>query len=499
MDEYSAQVPNSKGQDLTDFFARHKRSRADLEEILEQAHTPDLEAAEAAIAEVKEGPGRFWLESSDGRKSFRPALLADEILREVELLTDRESKVTYRWTGQHYKQVHFEDLQRIAKKKMGNLSTTARVNDAINQVKFDSYLPEDETMNLARAWPDEEQGDKHVLLCVNNGMLDLDTGRLLPHDRKYRAVFKFPWDFDPKGTGACPRFNKFLSETVQIRRVIGEVQEFAGYTLWPYNAYEKVLFLQGPGSDGKSVLIKVLQAMVGDDNCASVDLADLESEFYRAMLHNKSLNAFAEIDAHLPSSKYLKAIATGDSLMAAYKFQDGFTFAPFCKLIFSGQDFPNSPDKSFAFYRRFLPIPFRRQFIGSAADPYLIDKLLAELPAIFHWALVGLYYLRRRGYFRLSADTEAVQREHKYQSNPVLQFLDECAVAGEGYSVARNELYEAYKTWTKDAGHYTKNKAQFGKALKLALADFAPSVSEARPTTPTGRQYTWCGLDLRKE
>jgi putative DNA primase/helicase len=59
-------------------------------------------------------------------------------------------------------------------------------------------------------------------------------------------------------------------------------------------------------------------------------------------------------------------------------------------LLFSANKIPSSRDRTHAFYRRWLIIPFTRTFNGEGGNPTpdkgLRDKLHAELPGIFNGA-----------------------------------------------------------------------------------------------------------------
>lgn len=254
--------------------------------------------------------------------------------------------------------------------------------------------------------------------------------------------------------------------------MIWEIQEFVGYCLWPANNYDKVLFLFGPGQDGKSTFLKVLRGLVGAENCTHVDLVDMEDQFLRSMLYNKALCTSAEIDTRMLGSKFLKKISTGDEINAAYKHQQAFDFTPRCKLAFAGNAFPRTFDNSFGLFRRVLPVRFRRQFLGPDRDPFMEEKLLAELPGIFHWALVGLYYLRRRGEFQLSPTTRELLMEYRYENNPVLQWAEERANLAPEVVLNKKPIYENYLVWAKANG-FAKPKSSnaFFRALKESLPE----------------------------
>ena len=451
-------------QDLTDWFVTHGRTVAELEALAQQAPlfvAPDQGEDGGEAEPGAEGPGRFWVLGPSGRASFRPSLLAAEILRENIIISDRESGLTYLWNGRHFQCLKPADLQRLALVKLRNQATMARVQDALGQVVALSTLPQGETLN------------RHPeFLCLPNGMLHLDTLDILPHDPKYRATYMIPWVFDPHEPEDCLAFKSFLLSTGNPRPVLAEIQEFAGYCLWPDCRYEKALFLVGAKGAGKSTLLDVLQWLVGEENFSAVDLEDLDKPHERAALHEKMLNISDEADSRFFSTKYFNSISSGKSLQAAFKYGHSFTFRPRCKLACSANDFPRAVGHTDAFLDRLLVVRFLRSFRGTVdQDPELGAKLKAELPGIFAWAIVGLIRLRDRGKFPSSQASQEAIREYRRDINNVLEFAqqvltDDAEDDGAPPEVRKDELYRAYGGWCKDSGYKAMGSAMFFKRLR---------------------------------
>ena len=166
-------------------------------------------------------------------------------------------------------------------------------------------------------------------------------------------------------------------------------------------------------------------------------------------------------------------------MTAAYKHQDGFTFVPRAKLVFSSNRFPRVADNSQAFFRRVLPIKFTRQFrVGDPDhDPDLWAKLEPELPGVFCWAVVGLYRLRRRGGFAHCKATMDYLNEYRYANNHVVQFIEEACLLDPLDSESKNEFFDGYVEWAKAAQYKPMGRNRFFAALKEAV----PQVGEERP------------------
>jgi putative DNA primase/helicase len=132
-------------QDLTDFVVKHGKGRTDLEALASDAKVyqsqPGQPDDDKNDGDSPVGPERFWAHSHDGRMSFRPALLAKEMMEEMDLVTCRETQVTYRWNGQYFRPATDADLMRQALLKLADSATTSRARDAVSQVQVNSASP----------------------------------------------------------------------------------------------------------------------------------------------------------------------------------------------------------------------------------------------------------------------------------------------------------------------------------------------------------------------
>jgi putative DNA primase/helicase len=304
----------------------------------------------------------------------------------------------------------------------------------------------------------------------------------------------FPVIYDPENVPVCKRWIKFLEETIQTPAVIAQVQEFFGYCLTPSTAFEKCLLCLGPGADGKSTLLKILREMVGALNCAAVNIEDLDDQFQRSSLYGKLLNISTEVGSKAMESKIFKAIVSGDAVQAAYKHENSFEFVPTAKMAFAANRFPRVLDNSDGFFRKILPVQFKRQFL-TGADKNLLTTLKAELSGIFHWALVGRERLWAQQDFTESDETNRLLLDYRRSNNPVLCFLeDECELdpGNLGFEVSKKDLYEKYEAYCRDKGYSKFSEENFFRELKSARSN----LEQYRPTIGGRREYRLRGIRI---
>lgn len=459
--------PKDHGEDLTDFFVKHKKTVADLQSLVDQAVPYETQSFDSGASE-------FFEISASGRLSFKPRLLAEKILSDVDLMTDSKSNQLYRWNGKFWEKYSDIYIEKICLKHLGKEAQKSRVKDAAYQVMTLSALPHGRELNDQFDW-----------ICLRNCMLNLKSLEEKQHAKDFYCTVALDIDFDPDSKTRCDRWVKFLDETVQTPEAIAQVQEFVGYCLTRDTRYAKCLLLVGPGSDGKSVFLKTVRKLVGLDNCSAISFKDLEDQFMRSSLYGKLLNFSTEVGSRALESPYFKAIVTGDPISGAYKHQDVFSFTPYCKLAFAANKFPRVLDNSDGFFRRVLPVSFKKQFIENDpdTDPDLERKLEVELPGIFLWSLVGLHRLRDQKTFTDCQETRDQIILYRRLNNPVIGFTEDVCLLGDDYKTSKDDLYENYKRYCRTGGFTPLNYDNFFRELYSAITNlkqYRPQVGGKR-------------------
>lgn len=299
------------------------------------------------------------------------------------------------------------------------------------------------------------------LINLKNGMFSLKDYSLKNHSPRYLSTIQLPIEYDE--TAGCPRFKQFLEEIfLGDKELISFTQELIGYCLATDNQAQSFFIFYGTGANGKSLLCKIITALVGEENCSALSISELEKRFSRVDLVDKLLNISAENEpdgGKAYNSQVIKGMTGGDRFKAEQKGKDIFSFAPFCKFIFAVNTLPNFNDKTEGFLRRVKVIPFNARFSidDGTADVNLEKKLLKELPGIFNWAIVGLKRLRKNKYcFSYSKAMEDALQDYKELVNPYLTFFEECIeYEGNDSSIQRNkkDVHKAFQTWAYENNH----------------------------------------------
>lgn len=472
----SGAYPADHGQDLTDFFVTHGKTPADLQALLDAAaaspgESPPPLSPDAPSPDILQ----FFSHGVNNRFSFKPRLLADKILADLALLSDPETGLVYRWNNQYWELYDEDQIRKKCLQYLGGESQKSRAEDATYQVKMLCTIP-----------PDRKVNDKMDWICLKNGMFNLHTYAIAPHAPDFYCTYTLPVTFNPDSPERCERWLLYMDQSIQTPEAIAQLQEFLGYCLVRHTRYEKCLLLIGPGSDGKSTFLKIIKELVGDENCAAVSFQDLEDQFQRSSLYNKLVNISTEVGAKAIESPYFKAITSGDAINAAFKHKNGFTFSPYCKLAFAANRLPRVLDNSDGFFRKVLPVRFKRQFLEDdpEKDTGLFDTLKGELSEIFSWAVVGLARLTKNNKFTGSDETRSLMQDYRRINNPVLCYVEDQCNIGEDYEVSKLDLYEDYKKYSGKNGYMPLNHENFFRDLYVAvhnLKQYQPRINGQRP------------------
>jgi len=360
--------------------------------------------------------------------------------------------------------------------------TTSIVNEVMNHIRRRTYTNRNEF-----------DAGRPEILNLENGLLNIDTLEFKEHSPNHLSLVQSPIKYDPKAK--CPNILKFLGQVLHPQDIFTAMQVI-GYCLYKSAEYEKAIMLVGPGANGKGVFIKIIEALIGLENTSHVTLQDLDNDrFAAAGLYCKMVNTFADLKSQkLTSTGIFKTLVSGDSIRAQHKFCKPFSFRNYSTLIFSANKIPETDDKSYAYYRRWLILAFEKVFEDEAKDVKLIEKLTTheELSGLLNLALIAFKQLRKDNGFK-DVSVEKVRKEYEEKSNIVKAFLEaNCSIdleAPEYYTLA-TDLYSEYVKFCKEKHERPLDMSVFGKKL-------AESEIEKKRITYYGQKETcYIGVKL---
>lgn len=301
--------------------------------------------------------------------------------------------------------------------------------------------------------PEVGQGQPEGLLNVRNGLLDWRTRELRSHSPEVLSTIQLPVRWNPRAE--CPAFDRFIAEVVPEDALL-LAWEVLGYLLLPANPLRKAIMLLGPGANGKSVYLRVCEALLGSENVANVSLQQLaEDRFAASELYGKLANVYADLDARaVRYTDRFKMVTGGDTLRGERKYRDPFYFRSMALPIFSANQAPVSTDTTEAYFDRWIVVPMETVIPEERRDPDLAEKLTepTELEGILLSAALSLKRLTDRGRFAVPVSVRQAGTAYREYADPVAGFLAEECAEDEAAWTARSELYRVYRSWAERAG-----------------------------------------------
>ena len=221
------------------------------------------------------------------------------------------------------------------------------------------------------------------LLNCQNGVVDLQDGKLYPHDSSLLITQKANGIYQPHYRN--PIVDKFLMDILPDDDTRAALIRFLGYSLTGSCQEEKALFFNGRGGNGKGTLTKTLINIFGDYGTTlktnAVLLANRTSDASAATpelapLINRRLAIVEELpqNGRLDVAKF-KNLTGGDYLPIRQLHKEQTVIDPKFSLILSGNYLPTLSDPNDpGLIRRLLNIQFNGNFRDNP-DPNLKKKL----------------------------------------------------------------------------------------------------------------------------
>lgn len=351
-----------------------------------------------------------------------------------------------------------DDAGKNMVKKAERLATLTRVNSLVNVAKRDECIT---------ASPKDFNRHKN-LVTVENGTLDLDTGKLTDFDPTLMLTKKINAVYTPGATGE--RTTAFLESVQPDPAMRSYMQRLAGYTLLG-NADERVLpIVWGKSGSGKSAFLEMLYYVLGDF-AAVADPTTLmpQPDNYQGpseKLHSLMGNRFVKM-SELPENAALnqalvKNITGSDTQKTRPLYGHPVEWQVEYTVWMATNNLPRITSTDDAIWKRVKPIHFPNVFVngdGSVLNP--ADKDLGrqlardEAPFILNWLLEGIREYRKHGLGEPEAVKDGVG-EYRDSMDTTRQFMAQAQETGqiaveEGVSIPARDLYKIYLAWAADS------------------------------------------------
>jgi putative DNA primase/helicase len=306
-------------------------------------------------------------------------------------------------------------------------------------------------------------------LGTPGGTVDLTTGKLGPPSRSdgiTKSTLCAPLE------EGCPRWLQFLDETTgSDQRLVRFLQQWCGYAVTGLTREHALVFVYGPGGNGKSVFLNVVTAILAE--YAATSAMDTFTAGHGdkhptdlAMLRGARLVTASETEEGRPwAEARIKQLTGGDRIAARFMRQDFFEFTPQFKLMIVGNHKPSLQNVDDAARRRFNIVPFVLN--PTAPDRELETKLMMEAGGILRWIIDGCLDWQGNGLLRPESVMVATEEYFKDQDLFSQWLAETCDLdPGNRYKEANaTALFSSWKAYALAAGEDPKSQKVFKPEL----------------------------------
>ncbi|SDC07307.1 phage/plasmid primase, P4 family [Shouchella lonarensis] len=371
------------------------------------------------------------------------------------------------WNGKKWRRDRAGKMRVIASDVLGKLHEEAdKVQDEKEKIKAKKWAMSCESRKVIDASIDllssyvpveKREFDQHeMLLNCSNGVVDLTTGEVKPHDKNLYLTQMTDVEYDPDAI--CPTWLNFLKTIIVDKsgktdtETLGYLQKAFGYALTGSTKEQCMFFFHGGGKNGKSTLVSTLQEVLGDygkqadsktfvkkkHEGVSTDIAMLDGSRFVAVSESEEGQ---QLDESL-----VKQLTGSDSVTARFLFKDNFTFKPSFKIFFSTNHKPIVKNDDEGIWRRVHLIPFNAYIPPKNRDFDLPQKLKAELSGILAWMVRGALKWQKEGLEKPEM-VEQSTRVYREEMDILAPFIDELCIKHTEAKIEAKALHGHYKDW----------------------------------------------------
>jgi P4 family phage/plasmid primase-like protien len=333
----------------------------------------------------------------------------------------------------------------------------------------------------ARVFVPAAELDKHShLLGVQNGVIDLRTGRLEPAEKRHRITLVA--GCDGVVNAQAPLFEKTVRDVFSgDLELVDYFYRVLGYALMG-DPTEDVMFIPfGNGSNGKSTVFGVVRQAFG----TYAKVADAST----FISDGKSGNAGGAREdlVRLRGARFLyvnepdengelregsvKSMTGGDAITARGVYATASVeIKPTWAVFMPTNHKPIVKGSDNGIWRRLVLMPFDRNFDDDPTvvkDPDREKTLLAEMEGVLMLCVRAAMAYQTDGLAQPAA-VKAARDSYRTQMDLLGEWLEDCCEIGSGLQAESNRLWLSWEQFAKDRGilNYVKSSIALGRRLE---------------------------------
>ena len=278
---------------------------------------------------------------------------------------------------------------------------------------------------------------------LKSGIYDIERQELV-YDRN-TFVFDYCIDVEYQARSKledAPNFKRFVETSIGLDQ-LECLLRVLGYCLSSLTKGRKAFIFYGRGRTGKSTILNVLEAVIGDGLVSHESYHAMSGERAKAHYHGKRVNISRETSTKVNKHEdSFKSLISCEFTTGSEKYEKARDFAATLSFIFAGNTDLEFGVLDDAILDRLVYLMFTREIPEADIDLDLEQKLLTEKDVIFSLALDSLKGLITDKYdFKMSPAAEAHIQRRRFSIHSPESFLDEKCSLSDGGRVSKVALY----------------------------------------------------------
>ncbi len=390
------------------------------------------------------------------------------------------------WTGKVWESIQEERMAKIASDVLRKIyaEQIAQAADERAIKHFIAMVRQSCSVSKIASALSFAKGFKHIstgpdlwdshdwLLNVDNGILDLKTCTLSPHDPDLLLTKITPAAYRPEAKG--PAWEAHLELFLPDDNIRRQVRRDLGMNLSGAVLEEKLEMWIGTGGNGKSTTMAVLKNVIGAYIREAVADLLIESKFEKhptelADLEGLRIVISSEIGKGKKLDERLVKDLTGggQAMRARFMRADFFDVRKTFSIILLANYYPVIAGTDHAIWRRVRLIPWHVRITESEKLPQVeaVAMLSAEKDAILTWLIAGLQDWQSDPKWT-APEVLLATAEYRKEQDRLGQFLVDMVEQSPRFTVPVKELFSTYEFWCTETGEEALSKRVFGLKLK---------------------------------
>jgi putative DNA primase/helicase len=271
----------------------------------------------------------------------------------------------------------------------------------------------------------------------------------------------------------------FLDTVLPDKDTQKTLQQAIGYLFIKDLKLEKVIFLYGIGSNGKSVIFEVLKGLLTKEMMSNYSLASLTNHlgYQLADLNNRLINYGTDISMKNVDLAIFKQVASGEDIGTRQIREKAFTMRNYAKLIFNVNKLDDADvENTNGFGRRLLFIPFEQVIDKKDQDKNLHKTILENKSGVMNWIIEGIEEVLKNEEIYISEKCENFLDNFKRESSPIQLFIELSnfvKTSPDSNEVMDfQQMYEMYKEFCKKQGEKAVAQRNLNADLKRLGFEF---------------------------